>query len=491
MSDVRSLVKTAKICIEGYMELKDKGGWVRGWFVLEALSPDLKGYAKRPVNDSEPVLHSILLEDVSQVLKTGAGPEHGKSHRKKSQEELAFSLCDASGQTVIATFRCEDQSTLLWWLHGFQRRIFEQTKGILRKLKRDKEKDSRKKGGPVTLGKGPRSQTVAQLVRPHAGHSPAKKEKAHWFLATQAAQQGRRKNMEDETVIKLDLNTDMNLSAAEHGHLSLVAIFDGHAGRECAEYAAEFMAQNLAEQPQFKEHNLKAALEGAFLQTDTEFRKWAMDNENISGTTALVCLFRGKELFVANAGDCRAVLSRNKRAIDLSTDHKPQREDEKLRIELAGGWVESQEVLNIPMLYALGLEHTELLDEQQELVGWVTVHKVCGALAMTRSFGDVLIKDMLTDNFECTLETGFAAPLILCHPEVTANVISPETDEFLLAACDGLYDVFSSQEAIDFIHGQLSSGVPREAVADKLITRAIELGTLDNVSVVILYFQGV
>ena len=108
---------------------------------------------------------------------------------------------------------------------------------------------------------------------------------------------------------------------------------------------------------------------------------------------------------------------------------------------------------------------------------------------MTRSFGDVLIKDMLADNFECTLETGFAAPLILCHPEIQQCVIATETDEFLLLACDGLYDVFSSQEAVDFIHGELSRGTAKADVAGRLIARAIELGTLDNVSVVILYFH--
>jgi serine/threonine protein phosphatase PrpC len=108
---------------------------------------------------------------------------------------------------------------------------------------------------------------------------------------------------------------------------------------------------------------------------------------------------------------------------------------------------------------------------------------------LQNSFAKLSFKYMLADNFECTLETGFAAPLILCHPEIQHAVIAPETDEFLLLACDGLYDVFSSQEAVDFIHGELSRGTPRPDVAGKLIARAIELGTLDNVSVVILYFQ--
>jgi protein phosphatase 2C family protein 2/3 len=474
------------------MELKEGTEWKRAWFVLDALTPDLIGYAKRPSGGLEPPLHVIPLEDVSQVLKNG---ESAPVLQKKKREELAFSLCDASGQTTIATFRCEDKSTLLWWLHGFQRRIFEQTKGMLRQMKRqDKKKEQQDSKGKkhATISSTtrlPRAQTVAKIVVPVKETKTVAMPNNHWFLVTQAAAQGRRKNMEDETLIKLELNKELNLPVEEHGMLSIVAIFDGHAGRECAEFSSEFIVQNVVEQAKFKEHDLAGALEAAFVKTDTEFRKWAMDSENISGTTALVCLFRNREVFVANAGDCRAVLSRGKKAVDLSVDHKPQREDEKKRIEAAGGWVESQEVLNIPKLYALGLEHAELLDEQQELVGWVTVHKVCGALAMTRSFGDVLIKDMLSDNFECTLETGYAAPLILCHPEIQHCTIDAATDEFLLLACDGLYDVFSSQEAVDFIHGELSRGTAKPEVAGKLIARAIELGSLDNVSVVVLYFQ--
>lgn len=126
---------------------------------------------------------------------------------------------------------------------------------------------------------------------------------------------------------------------------------------------------------------------------------------------------------------------------------------------------------------------------------------------MTRSFGDVLIKDLLAENFECTLESGFAAPLIVSEPEIQTHTIDSD-DEFLLIACDGLYDVFSSQQAIDFVHEELSKGCRKEQVrkivvfvllllcfiffskvADKLISRAIELGTLDNVSVQLVFFD--
>lgn len=492
MSDVRSLLQTRKICIEGFMSQRlEDGQWRKAWFVLDSSGSSLRGYPRRPGENDVPTVE-ISLEEVHQVSKGGLAepPRDLKRSQKVPQipkeKEFSFRLCDASGREEIAYFRCADKSTLLWWMHGFQRRIFEQTKGILRKNK--------KMAADLSLISGaddrkvqtmPRSMTISGIQhRPRSGSS-AQRE---WLTVTTGAVQGRRKNMEDETLIELDLNEKMNLNAEEHGKLALLAVFDGHAGRECAEYACEFLVENLISQPAFKEHNLEVALREAFLQTDAEFRAWAMENDNISGSTGLVVLFRNKDLYVANSGDCRAVLCRAGVATNLSVDHKPDRPDEQLRIEEAGGWIDSRDVLNIPKLYALGLEHTELLDEHHELIGWVTVHKVCGALAMTRSLGDCLIKDKLSETFESCYEEGFMGPLILAEPEIQVDRVRPE-DEFLIIACDGLWDVFTSQAAVDFVLGHLDTQVPREAIVDKLISRALELGTLDNVSAVIVFFS--
>ena len=55
------------------------------------------------------------------------------------------------------------------------------------------------------------------------------------------------------------------------------------------------------------------------------------------GATALTALHTGQFLFVANAGDSRAVLSRGGKAVRLTRDHKPHVEAERRRIVGSGG----------------------------------------------------------------------------------------------------------------------------------------------------------
>lgn len=65
-----------------------------------------------------------------------------------------------------------------------------------------------------------------------------------------------------------------------------------------------------------------------------------------SGCTAVVALVTKDRLFVANAGDSRAVLSRDGKAVDLSIDHKPEDLIELKRIQNAGGRVTSDGRVN-------------------------------------------------------------------------------------------------------------------------------------------------
>lgn len=232
-----------------------------------------------------------------------------------------------------------------------------------------------------------------------------------------------RRSMEDEHVI-----VDGFGGVPAQGYF---AIYDGHGGRGAVDFTAKTLHKNLQE---LLEGNYSTspseALKQAYLLTD---KQMAETQIQFSGTTSITGLIREHEgkrtLFVANAGDARAVICRNGTAERLSYDHKGSDEGETKRIIDAGGFV----VLN----------------------------RVNGILAVTRSLGDHAMKDYVVG--EPFLKTI----------ELTSQ------DTHLILACDGLWDVTSDQEAVDLIKDETEA----QKMSDKLLVHALKNGSTDNISV--------
>lgn len=141
-----------------------------------------------------------------------------------------------------------------------------------------------------------------------------------------------------------------------------------------------------------------------------------------AGCTAVVAVKFGNELFVANAGDSRGVLCRAGKAVALSEDHKPAQEGERSRIIAAGGFL-------------------------SEIGG---VCRVNGNLNLSRAIGDLKYK---TNN-----ELPPSDQIITAQPDIRKIALSPE-DRFFLLACDGVWDVMSNQDAVDFVSARLDQGM--------------------------------
>ena len=152
--------------------------------------------------------------------------------------------------------------------------------------------------------------------------------------------------------------------------LSLFAVFDGHGGSEVAEYCGKYFVKKLLVQESFKSGNYKQALIDTFLTIDKalisdngkkELGKFASKKASAgdigsidisqlpfqAGCTACVVLITKTEIYVANAGDTRAVIAKAGKAKPLSNDHKPDDLNEKRRVERAGMFVEEGRVNGI------------------------------------------------------------------------------------------------------------------------------------------------
>lgn len=301
---------------------------------------------------------------------------------------------------------------------------------------------------------------------------------------------GRRATMEDRTVAIPDMTASLSQSASavnarhvkECPEYAYFAVYDGHNGTTTCEGLAQAMHFRLATALQLLEASEDdtgtptaasvhpglsavdeaAAFSQASMDIDQDFIRETKPGESISGSTAVMLLVSpsksggpGLTLTVGNIGDCRAVLCRSGRAVDLSFDHKCTRPDEKARILAAGGSVVKD--------------------------------RLHGILAVSRAFGDAEHKRPLA----CEIwGKEFSADPLTAEPEITREE-RQEQDEFVILACDGVWDVLSSAQAVAFVRRRLLVHKDVGKAARELVQKAIDIGTIDNVSCCVVAFGEV
>ncbi|KAL1557292.1 Protein phosphatase 2C 16 [Salvia divinorum] len=295
---------------------------------------------------------------------------------------------------------------------------------------------------------------------------------------------GRRTDMEDAVSIVpnfVEIPLQMLVDRPPDGLTSRVTyltghffgVFDGHGGAKVADYCRDRIHPALAEEIEIistelsdegdrrgpREELWTRVFTRCCLKVDDEVGgeggRAPIARETV-GSTAIVAIVCTSHIIVANCGDSRAVLCRGREAVALSVDHKPDREDEYARIEAAGGRV----------------------------FNWDGC-RVSGVLAMSRSIGDRYLKS-----------------LVIPDPEVTV-VPRSRDDECLILASDGLWDEMSNEEACEGARRVLQlwyrnneapppsgrgKGVDpaAQAAAEALTQRALQKGSQDNISVVVL-----
>ncbi|PIA28526.1 hypothetical protein AQUCO_06900060v1 [Aquilegia coerulea] len=240
---------------------------------------------------------------------------------------------------------------------------------------------------------------------------------------------GKRSSMEDYY--------ETRISEVDGQMVAFFGVFDGHGGSRAAEYLKNNLFKNLSEHPDFIK-DTKSAIVEAFKQTDTDYLNDEKGQQRDAGSTASTAVLLGDRLFVANVGDSRVVACRSGSAVPLSIDHKPDRTDERERIEKAGGFIL-----------------------------WAGTWRVGGVLAVSRAFGDKLLK-----------------PYVVADPEIQEEEI--DGVEFLIIASDGLWNVVSNSDAVALVQ-DISDA---EAASRKLVQEAYGRGSSDNITCVVVRFEN-
>jgi serine/threonine protein phosphatase PrpC len=255
-------------------------------------------------------------------------------------------------------------------------------------------------------------------------------------------------------------------------------------------------------------------------------------------------------VYMCNVGDSRTIMCRAGQLYLSSKDHKPGREDEAKRIREVRTHPLNPPPTSLPPCYGAFGAHRASADvgvcmrvlfDARQAGGFIFQNRVMGELAVSRAFGDKELKKSMRDIMgpdelqqmslrdakndgwvRCSVSWGawydqvscppvawsgptvdaiyvrdpcvfcrdvvkdYTQPLLIAKPETLAADLTEE-DQFILLACDGLFDVFSNQEVVEFITNEMRSHHDAQRACENISHTAIHKRMAsDNVSIVLL-----
>lgn len=324
--------------------------------------------------------------------------------------------------------------------------------------------------------------------------------------------QGLRNEMEDNHLYYtyIPVPGDMNYENALRDH-SVFAVFDGHGGDFTSNFLKENFMAVFARQPEMTKYSameesgekskadvngvncLKQALVGTFLALDrkilllqkerNELQAKATPTSSVSseqgsdsdedeedrepillknerdtpeeensGSTGIVVVVTPNHIICANLGDSRGLLRRSGRTLPLSFDQIPTNLPERQRIEEAKGTVKAK--------------------------------RIDGELAVSRAFGDYTFKE--DASLAADKQKVIVVPELVVYPRIIEN------DEFIILACDGIWDVASSNQCSQFVQGLLSEGeTDLGNIAEEALDTCLGRKSTDNMTMMIIGLPGI
>lgn len=252
-----------------------------------------------------------------------------------------------------------------------------------------------------------------------------------------SSMQGWRLTMEDAHSAILDLQheeayNNNGKTSDVQSRLSFFGVYDGHGGNKVSQFTGDNIHRIVARQETFEKGDIEQALKDGFLATDRALLDDPEFKNDISGCTVIAGIISSSKIYVANAGDSRGVLGIKGRAKPLSFDHKPQNEGEKARIVAAGGQVE--------------------------------FGRINRNLALSRAIGDFAFKQ--------SAELAPEQQIVIALPDVIIHDIS-SNDEFLVIACDGIWDCRSSQEVVEFVRRGIAAKQELSDICENIMNNCI------------------
>lgn len=223
------------------------------------------------------------------------------------------------------------------------------------------------------------------------------------------------------------------------GDYEYYAVFDGHGGSDVVNFVHRNM-RGIVKNLLISKDNISMTEEEVLYRSfQILVELLPVATSRIQGTTAVVALKQGNNIWIANCGDSRAIAILSNNYLQLTYDHKPNREDEYKRIINSGGFV-------APSFKG-------------------DVDRVNGSLAVSRSIGDLEL-----------------FPHVTWKPEITCSRIT-SSFSYLFIATDGVWDVMDNSDISKVLNTHTSTHFD---VLEYISALARSRGSTDNIAILLV-----
>ncbi|KAI3354666.1 hypothetical protein L3Q82_019164, partial [Scortum barcoo] len=276
--------------------------------------------------------------------------------------------------------------------------------------------------------------------------------------------------------------------------VAFFAVFDGHGGREAAQFARDYLWEFMKKQRGFWsdcDREVCSAIRKGFVACHhamwkklPEWPKTLTGLPSTSGTTASVVVIRGNRMYVAHVGDSAVVLGVQDdpsvpfiRAVEVTQDHKPELPRERERIEGLGGSVIKKSGVNRVVWKRPRLSHNGPVRRS-------TVIDQIPFLAVARALGDLWSYDFYSGEFVVSPE-----------PDTSVVTLDPRKHRYIILGSDGLWNMVPPQEAISMCQNNDEAMAPcgvssaRQLVSHALLRWRQRMLRADNTSAIVIALQ--
>jgi serine/threonine protein phosphatase PrpC len=262
----------------------------------------------------------------------------------------------------------------------------------------------------------------------------------------------------NEDKIRISINTPINSNKET---INFFAIFDGHNGDKSATFLKENFHINLIKHEEIIKEPKKAILD-TFNLMEKKLLEINSQQLNKSGSCVIILFNKKKELYIANLGNSRAIISieNSKEINQISNDHILTIEKEKDRIKQFGG---------------------KIFPKNNGTKFFI----IPGNLEVTRSLGDI----------ESKLKKFSGIPFMISHLPDLYKINNIEKIDFIVLTSSGALEKLNNADFAKIIYSTLKNGVENDFSFDKTICNInenlmnciIDRGCKGNVSFIFIY----